>query len=200
MKILLIRHGETIANKTQLVLGTSDVPLTAVGRRQARAAAQKISSMNPAPSLLFSSPYYRAKETADYISQATGLNPIYIDGLKEMNSGEMEGIKASEMNDKYPKYMAQWNQDHSTARPPGGETLGEVHARAWKAIIEIFDTYDQQALVAVVAHLFPIQGILCNLLGIPSNDFEKLIINLGSISSIELKKGSHYLITMNEIP
>lgn len=197
MKILLIRHGETIANKTQLVLGTSDVPLTDLGRRQAETTAQKISSMKPIPTLLFSSPYFRAKETAGYISEATGLNPIYLDGLKEMDSGEMEGIKASEMNNKYPEYMANWRRDHSTARPPGGETLGEVHARAWKSILEIFNEYNE-TLIAVVAHLFPIQGILCNVLGIHSNHFQKLEINLGSISSIEIQKDSYRLITMNE--
>ena len=197
MKILLIRHGETIANKTQLVLGTSDVPLTDLGRRQAETTAQKISSMKPIPTLLFSSPYFRAKETAGYISEVTGLNPIYLDGLKEMDSGEMEGIKASEMNNKYPEYMANWRRDHSTARPPGGETLGEVHARAWKSILEIFNEYNE-TLIAVVAHLFPIQGILCNVLGIHSNHFQKLEINLGSISSIEIQKDSYRLITMNE--
>ena len=197
MKILLIRHGETIANKTQLVLGTSDVPLTDLGRRQAKAAAQKISSMEPLPNLLFSSPYYRAKETAGYISKLTDLNPIYVDGLKEMNSGDMEGIKASEMNDKYPEYMSRWRRDHSTARPPGGETLGEVHTRAWKSILEIFNDYDED-LIAVVAHLFPIQGIICNVLGMHSNDFEKLAINLGSISSIEIEKDSYRLVSMNE--
>ena len=197
MKILLIRHGETIANKTQLVLGTSDVPLTDLGRRQAETTAQKISSMKPIPTLLFSSPYFRAKETAGYISEVTGLNPIYLDGLKEMDSGEMEGIKASEMNNKYPEYMANWRRDHSTARPPGGETLGEVHTRAWKSILEIFNEYNE-TLIAVVAHLFPIQGILCNVLGIHSNHFQKLEINLGSISSIEIQKDSYRLITMNE--
>ena len=197
MKILLIRHGETIANRTQLVLGTSDVPLTDLGRYQAETLAQKISSMNPLPTLLFSSPYYRAKETAGYISKAIGLNPIYVDGLKEMNSGEMEGMKTSEMNTIYPEYMLQWRRDHSSARPPGGETLGEVHARAWKSILEIFNEYDEK-VIAVVAHLFPIQGILCNVLGIHSNHFEKLDINLGSISSIEIRENSRRLITMNE--
>ncbi len=199
MKILLVRHGETIANKTQLVLGTSEVPLTRLGRRQAKAVAQKISSMETPPRLLFSSPYWRAKETAEYISKMTGLTPIYVDGLKEMDSGEMEGIKASEMNDKYPEYMARWRRDHSTARPPGGETLGEVHARAWKSTLEIFNNYNQD-IIAIVAHLFPIQGIICNVLGIHSNDFEKLNINLGSISSIEIANDSYRLISMNETP
>ena len=199
MKILLVRHGETIANKTQLVLGTSEVPLTRLGRRQAKAVAQKISSMETPPRLLFSSPYWRAKETAEYISKMTGLTPIYVDGLKEMDSGEMEGIKASEMNDKYPEYMAQWRRDHSTARPPGGETLGEVHTRAWKSTLEIFNNYNQD-IVAIVAHLFPIQGIICNVLGIHSNDFEKLNIDLGSISSIEITNDSYRLISMNETP
>ena len=53
MQIILVRHGETIANKAQLVLGTSDAPLTEVGRNQAKAAAQKISSMETSPTILF---------------------------------------------------------------------------------------------------------------------------------------------------
>ena len=198
MQIVLVRHGETMANKAQLVLGTSDVPLTELGRGQAKAAAQKISLMEPSPTILFSSPYQRAKETAGYISNVIGLNPIFIDGLKEMNSGEMEGIKASEMDDKYPEYMKNWRRDHSTARPPGGETLEEVHSRAWKSILNIFNEYDEP-LVVVVAHLFPIQGILCNVLGIKSNNFEKLVIDLGSLSSIEIQSHSYRLLRMNDI-
>ena len=198
MQIILVRHGETMANKAQLVLGTSDVPLTELGRDQAKAAAQKISLMEPSPTILFSSPYQRAKETAGYISNVIGLNPIFIDGLKEMNSGEMEGIKASEMDDKYPEYMKNWRRDHSTARPPGGETLEEVHSRAWKSILNIFNEYDEPVVV-VVAHLFPIQGILCNVLGIKSNNFEKLVIDLGSLSSIEIQSHSYRLLRMNDI-
>jgi probable phosphoglycerate mutase len=187
-----------MANKAQLVLGTSDVPLTELGRDQAKAAAQKISLMEPSPTILFSSPYQRAKETAGYISNVIGPNPIFIDGLKEMNSGEMEGIKASEMDDKYPEYMKNWRRDHSTARPPGGETLKEVHSRAWKSILNIFNEYDEPVVV-VVAHLFPIQGILCNVLGIKSNNFEKLVIDLGSLSSIEIQSHSYRLLRMNDI-
>ena len=198
MQIILVRHGETMANKAQLVLGTSDVPLTELGRDQAKAAAQKISLMEPSPTTLFSSPYQRAKETAGYISNVIGLNPIFIDGLKEMHSGEMEGIKASEMDDKYPEYMKNWRRDHSTARPPGGETLEEVHSRAWKSILDIFNEYDEP-LVVVVAHLFPIQGILCNVLGIKSNNFEKLVIDLGSLSYIEIQSNSYRLLRMNDI-
>ena len=198
MQIILVRHGETMANKAQLVLGTSDVPLTELGRGQAKAAAKKISLMEPSPTILFSSPYQRAKETAGYISNVIGLNPIFIDGLKEMHSGEMEGIKASEMDDKYPEYMKNWRRDHSTARPPGGETLQEVHSRAWKSILDIFNEYDE-SLVVVVAHLFPIQGILCNVLGIKSNNFEKLVIDLGSLSYIEIQSNSYRLLRMNDI-
>ena len=80
MQIILVRHGETMANKAQLVLGTSDVPLTELGRDQAKAAAQKISLMEPSPTFLFSSPYQRAKETAGYISNVIGLETIFMDG------------------------------------------------------------------------------------------------------------------------
>ena len=71
MKILLIRHGETIANKTQLVLGTSDVPLTDLGRRQAKAAAQKISSWS-----LFQIYYFQVLTIGRRKLQDTFLNSL----------------------------------------------------------------------------------------------------------------------------
>ena len=89
-QVTLLRHGETSANRNGIVLGTSDVPLTKIGRLQAKMAAQRIAEIEI--DSLFSSPYYRAKETSKYVQETTNLNPIFLDGLKEMNSGEMEDL------------------------------------------------------------------------------------------------------------
>ena len=94
-QVTLLRHGETSANRNGIVLGTSDVPLTKIGRLQAKMAAQRIAEVEI--DSLFSSPYYRAKETSKYVQETTNLNPIFLDGLKEMNSGEMEGSDATRM-------------------------------------------------------------------------------------------------------
>ena len=132
--LTLIRHGETKANKEGFVLGTSDVPLTDLGKIQAEVAARRAAMFRP--KAVYCSPYFRAVESANYLQILTGLSPIKIAGLREMNSGYMEGIKASRMEELYPEYMAQWRNDASTTRPPGANRTKSppVYAMAWIGI------------------------------------------------------------------
>ena len=183
VKVTLLRHGETKANREKVVLGTSDVGLTALGKSQAHASAVRISNLSP--DAIYTSPFARALETAQYISNLTGLEPNPKYGLQEMDSGEMEGTDANRMAELFPEYMASWKKDASTTRPPGGETLGEVHLRAWKSTLEISHQHDGEHVI-IVTHMFPIQGILCNALGLHSNQYNKISISLGSLSSISI--------------
>ena len=194
-QVTLLRHGETSANKNGLVLGTSNVPLTKIGRLQAKMAARKVAELEI--DTLFSSPYYRAKETSKYVQETTNLNPIFLDGLKEMNSGEMEGSDATRMEELYPEYMSKWRKDPTNTRPPGGETLGEVHARAWKALQYIHSSNVNKHIL-VVSHLFPIQGIICKTLGLDSSQYFKIKLDLGSLSKIIFDKDEAYITSIND--
>ena len=194
--LTLIRHGEIRANKEGLVLGTSDVPLTDLGKTQAEAAARRAATF--CPKAVYCSPYLRAVESANYVQNHTGLKPIKVDGLREMNSGDMEGIKASRMEELYPEYMARWRNDASTTRPPRGETLGEVHDRAWRAFLKIAEENDSEHVI-VVAHLFPIQGIICRTLGLHSNQYDRIKIDLGSLSSLQIKGKRGIVLGVNDV-
>ena len=194
VKVTLLRHGETKANREKIVLGTSTVGLTTLGKSQAHASAVRISRL--APDAVYTSPFARALETAQYISDLTGLEPKPKDGLQEMDSGEMEGTDATRMTELFPEYIASWEKDASTTRPPGGETLGEVHSRAWKSTLEISNEHDGEHVV-IVTHMFPIQGILCNALGLHSNQYNKISINLGSLSSISISSANTSVQYMN---
>jgi len=194
VKLTLLRHGETKANRENLVLGTSDVGLTNLGKCQAHASALRISNLGP--DAIYTSPYTRAIETAQYISRLTGLNPNPMTGLQEMDSGEMEGTDAKRMEELFPEYMARWEKDASTTRPPGGETLGEVHSRAWKSALEISRLHENKHIV-IVTHMFPIQGILCNAMGLHSNQYNKISIDLGSISSVSISGTKTSVLNVN---
>ena len=193
--LTLVRHGETKANKEGLVLGISDVPLTDLGKIQAEAAANKAAMFHP--KAVYCSPYPRAVESANYVQILTGLSPIRVEDLREMNSGDMEGIKASRMEELYPEYMAQWRNDASTTRPPRGETLGEVHDRAWRALLKIAEEHTSQHVI-IVAHLFPIQGIICRTLGLHSNQYNRIRVDLGSLSSVQIKGDKGIVLGIND--
>jgi broad specificity phosphatase PhoE len=80
--MILIRHGQTEFNRvyaeTRRDPGIRDPKLTAVGRSQAALVAQALAAMNP--SLLITSPYTRALETAEIIAADLGL-PISVEPL-----------------------------------------------------------------------------------------------------------------------
>ena len=99
----MVRHGETQYNAEGRAIGHTNVPLTAVGREQARSVAQALGPL--APTALYTSPLTRALETATVISQTLGLGFHRRDGLMEASIGALEGLDPHEMWERHPDFM-----------------------------------------------------------------------------------------------
>ena len=91
MRILLIRHGETNANKDGRFQGASNSTLNSKGLSQAEALGVRLKSEEI--SAIYSSPQTRAMETAWPIAEAHGLDINTIDGLRELDIGELDRLK-----------------------------------------------------------------------------------------------------------
>ena len=89
MKIYVVRHGQTDYNINGLFQGRKDIPLNSAGIKQAEETAQKFK--NIPVDIILVSPLTRAKETAKYISNVTGIKPVIEQDLIERNFGDMEG-------------------------------------------------------------------------------------------------------------
>ena len=68
MKIYLVRHGQSEGNVRELWYGSSDLPLTDLGRQQARESGEKLRGVSFAA--CYASPLIRAKDTADLVKAA----------------------------------------------------------------------------------------------------------------------------------
>ena len=92
-----LRHGESVGNAESRWQGQSDYPLTTKGRAQARALAERWKSETIRFDLAIASPLGRARETAEIVASAVGMNleldPIWM----ERDIGEMEGLTADEV-------------------------------------------------------------------------------------------------------
>src|SRR5262245_49284595 len=118
-RLLLIRHGESEGNRDRVFTRTPDVPLTPIGRQQARETAEFLRKRY-APTLLVSSPFTRAQQTAEIIGEVLGLSPSIDDDLQERSYGEYAGLPYDTARPQFdPNAYWSW-------RPPGGETLEEV--------------------------------------------------------------------------
>src|SRR5258708_4780559 len=126
MRLILVRHGETLYNAQKRLTGQSDVPLSPLGRRQI-AALGKALAAEPLD-VIGASDLMRTRVTAEAIARHHGL-PVSADpNLRELALGEWEGQTSAEVLVRDAERMAQWQADPTTCAPPGGETVPQLRA------------------------------------------------------------------------
>ncbi len=128
-RLVLIRHGESEGNRDRIFTHTPEVPLTDAGHAQVRAAAEWVAARYR-PVAVVSSPFLRARQTAAILAERLALAVRVEEELREQSFGELAGQPYAALRD---------SSDYDPARywlwrPPGGETLLEVAARAGAAL------------------------------------------------------------------
>ena len=87
-RLVLWRHGLTDYNVAGRIQGRVDIPLNDAGLAQASAVAPAIAAMEP--TAIVSSPLGRARQTADVLSAAVGVDVRVDDALTERSFGMWE--------------------------------------------------------------------------------------------------------------
>ena len=196
MKLILVRHGETDANKRGLIQGVSAAPLNELGLAQAEAAARAVEF--EAPFALYASPLLRAAQTAAAIARRAGIEPLTESGLIEMDVGDFDGLTGRELRERFPDVMRRWDENAFYTALPGGESLADVQARAWRTIQNLAQRHEPDDTVVAVTHNFTIQMIVCSTLDMPPNGFRRLKVDLGSITRMDVDARRTALVSLNE--
>lgn len=126
-KLILVRHGETEGNVAKILdTRVPGLPLTERGAAQAKTFG---SSLLAPPAALFSSAALRARQTAGYIEATTGVAASVLDGVYEVQVGDMEGRGDVEAHEIFQRIYRSWHDGDLAQRAPGGESGHEVLAR-----------------------------------------------------------------------
>jgi broad specificity phosphatase PhoE len=181
LTVYLIRHGETQWNREGRCQGVTDIPLTDIGVRQARALAEALA--HKPLSFVLSSALQRSRETARIIAARHNLTIEVRSELNEWNQGELEGLTGAELLRRHQAYFSRWRQDPVNAAPPGGEPLRERQAQAW-AVIDGLRERTLNGPVAVVSHSMTLSTILCAALGLDLANVHRLKVDIASKSTI----------------
>jgi broad specificity phosphatase PhoE len=144
-RLILIRHGESLANAERRFTHGPHEPLSRRGREEASARGRSVAARFD-PVALYASPFVRALETARLIGAVLGLEPIVVDALREQDFGALRGQGSDAVRSD-----PTWQTDRWRYRPGGGETLEEVFHRVGPAFDEIADRHLGQQVV-VVSH------------------------------------------------
>ena len=161
-RLLLVRHGATMATEEDRFSGSSGAELSDEGRRQAARLGERLSNHNI--TAVYSSPLSRALETARIIAGHCGIEPVTRDGLKEIGHGHWEGMKREDVERQFAAEYAAWEGDPFTFAPEGGESGVAVLARALPVIREIVASHPGGRLL-VVSHKATLRLMLSSLLG-----------------------------------
>jgi len=142
-RVLLVRHGESTWNAVRRWQGQADPPLTDRGEAQASRAA--IAAVEHGPfDVVVTSTLQRAARTGEIIAELAGL-PLgeRFMGLSERDAGEWEGLTRTEIEERFPGFLAE------DSRPAGYETDESVVARASVALSGLADAHAGRTVLAV---------------------------------------------------
>lgn len=158
MRLLFVRHGESVANAARIYQGWFDSPLSAMGEQQAMLTARAIAARTELrPVAVYASPLARAWNTGTAIGEALGLTPIADLGLREIDVGAATGLHVEIINERWPELVAQRTSlglDHGW---PEGETGHDFLARVGGALDAIIaahadDAGEPEPTVVIATH------------------------------------------------
>ena len=167
-RMYLVRHGATQMTAENRFSGAIGADLSDEGRHQAARLGHRLKDDGIAA--VYASPLARSMDTARIIAGSCGLQPVMVDGLREISHGSWEGLTRPEVEARFPKDYSAWEEDPFTFAPEGAESGVAVLARALPAIRQIVTAHEGQP-VLVVSHKATIRLVLCGLLGIDARGY-----------------------------
>jgi len=147
VKLILARHGRTEGNVIKaLDSRPPGMPLDEVGRAQAEDLARRLAAKPVAA--VYASRATRAQQTAAPVAAGHDLPVVVLDGVQEVDCGELEGATDPASHERFQDVYEAWLNDEFDARLPGGESAFDVRAR-FVAAVEAVATDEP---VVVVSH------------------------------------------------
>jgi broad specificity phosphatase PhoE len=161
-KIILVRHGETEANRRRHFAESDDIPLTETGRSQAVELASRLAH-EFRPDLLLSSTFLRARQTSEIIGGILGLEPELVPGIHERNFGCLKGHPYERMGELMLGDSAYDPEQPWMWTPSGGESLDQVRLRSFSVLDSVRSRKSREILI--VCHGAVIQSICAHITG-----------------------------------
>ncbi len=192
-EIILIRHGETEWNVSEVFRGRIDIKLNRTGIKQAELLAGYLSERKI--DAIYSSPLQRALKTAETISGCHGLDVKIAPGLIDFDCGEWQGLSLQEVKDSQKETYAEWASRPERVKIPGGESLDDVTQRAMKIVDDVIVKYG--GAVVLVAHRVVNKVLICALLGLNNSHFWNIRQDNCGITTFAYENGRFILTEHN---
>lgn len=153
MELWIVRHGQTVENSRDIIMGQNPGTLSETGIDQAKATASTLK--DESFDQTWSSDLKRCVDTAKYImANYSGLQLQLTPALREVNYGKFQGRPGIEIRDHFEK-EGGFTQ---TSKAPGGESHQEMSARVLDFVNDLFNSAPDKKIL-LVTHNGPIEAI-----------------------------------------
>jgi probable phosphoglycerate mutase len=192
--IFLMRHGETRSDGVKRYIGQTDLPLSALGKCQARKWHDLFNEIPLAA--IVSSDLSRSRETAAIIAGKRGIPTVAKPGFREISLGSWENMPFAALQENAAEAFRKRGKAIDTHRPPGGESFLDLQQRAVATFY--YTVAETSGNVLIVAHAGLNRVILCHLLGMPIANLFRLGQDHACLNTIIKREGGFRVVSFNQ--
>jgi broad specificity phosphatase PhoE len=173
LRLLLIRHAQSLGNLQGQMEGQSSTALSAKGHRQAQQLCDAL-MQSARPTHLYSSPLLRAIQTTEYLNAAlkqTSSQHAYryvtaqMTSLQEMHQGIFQGLTWPQAQATYPDLCAQLLSSLAWQPVPQAESLADARTRAELWMQHLLSVHQPGDVVWAISHEGFLQQLISVVLG-----------------------------------
>jgi broad specificity phosphatase PhoE len=173
-KIIFVRHGQSLANSGGKTADHDTNPLTELGRAQAKGFAERLECR---PTLIITSPFLRAQQTAEPLRQRFPDVPVEEWPIQEFTFLEPSLHRNTSEVDRDPHVSTYWQRgDAAYVSGPGAESFSSFLDRAREAIRRLVDrglvSRDAGGCIVIFSHGYFMQALRLLLLFPNATDAE----------------------------
>ena len=130
MEVLIVRHGESVANAEGRMQGQLDYPLSDLGEQQAALLGRFLHNAGWQFDAAYTSPLSRARSTARVLTTALRLPEAELTPeLSELHAGSLQGLTRPEIIQSFPSFLQRGLTELGDFAEYGGESYADVQAR-----------------------------------------------------------------------
>ena len=193
-ELILVRHGQTAWNMSEIFRGRIDIDLDDVGLKQVELLGEHLADRKI--EAVYSSPLQRAVKTAKAIASRHKLEVKITPGLIDFDFGKWEGLSVPEVKEKFPVEFAEWAKNPHLVRVPGGDSLDDVTRRGMAVVAEAVGKHKDT--IVLVSHRVVSRILMLAMLGLDNSHFWNIRQDTASITIFDYENGRYILSQHND--